>query len=138
MAVNYIQLPGLGKVFGAYSPASRATDGTLFSIAGQLGSLADGSLVGDGSVYEQTKQSFRNVGNVLREVGLTFGDVLRFNTFLVNRDTLEDFFRARLEIFADVYPDGAYPPNTLVFVSGLVKEEFGVEIEALAVSSGAQ
>lgn len=135
MAVDYIQVPELGMLYGLYSPAATAMDGRLFSIAGQVGSLADGSLPGDGSAYEQTKQAFTNVGTVLRRLGLEFGDVLRFNTFIVGRDSLEDFMRARKETFAEIYPDGVYAPNTLVLVSGLVKEEFRVEIEALAVPS---
>jgi enamine deaminase RidA (YjgF/YER057c/UK114 family) len=105
----------------------------VFSIAGQLGGLPDGSLPGDGSAYAQTKQSFANLRTVLTGLGLAFTDVLRFNTFLVGRSSIEQFMTARLEVFAEIYPDGAYPPNTLVLVSGLVEEQFSVEIEALAV-----
>ncbi len=137
MAVNYVtQIPELGKLYGAYSPASRADGGTLFSVAGQLGGLPDGSLPGDGGVFAQTKQSFANVGKVLRGVGLDFADVLRFNTFIVGRDSIAEFMTARLETFAEIYPDGAFPPNTLVLVDGLVEERFRVEIEALAVGQG--
>jgi enamine deaminase RidA (YjgF/YER057c/UK114 family) len=138
MAVHYVQIPELGKLYGAYSPASRASASELFSIAGQLGGLPDGSLPGDGSVYAQTKQSFANLGTALGAIALGFADVLRFNTFIVDRSSLADFFRARLEVFAEIYPDGAYPPNTLVLVTGLVEAEFQVEIEALAVGSSAE
>jgi len=31
------------------------------------------------------------------------------------------------------FPDGAYPPNTLVVVQSLMRSEFLVEIQALAV-----
>jgi enamine deaminase RidA (YjgF/YER057c/UK114 family) len=134
MAVNYVnEIPNLGKRYGAYSPASQADGGKLFSIAGQLGGLPDGGLPGDGSVFAQTKQSFANLGKVLNGLGLGFADVLRFNTFIVDRASIEEFMPARLEVFAEVYPDGAYPPNTLLLVTGLVREEFKVEIEALAV-----
>jgi enamine deaminase RidA (YjgF/YER057c/UK114 family) len=133
MGVRYItQIPDLGKFYGAYSPASKSESSQLFSIAGQLGGLPDGSLPGDGSVHAQTKQSFANLGTVLTALGLKFTDVLRFNTFLVGRSSIEQFMKARLEVFAEIYPDGAYPPNTLVLVDGLVEEQFRVEIEALA------
>jgi enamine deaminase RidA (YjgF/YER057c/UK114 family) len=134
MGVGYItQIPELGKLYGAYSPASKSEGSQLYSIAGQLGGLPDGSLPGDGSVYAQTKQSFANLGTVLTALGLKFTDVLRFNTFIVGRSSLEQFMKARLEVFAEIYSDGAYPPNTLLLVNGLVEEQFSVEIEALAV-----
>jgi enamine deaminase RidA (YjgF/YER057c/UK114 family) len=65
MGVQYVtQIPGLGKLYGAYSPASKGDGSQLVSIAGQLGGRPDGSLPGDGSVYAQTKQSFANIGTV--------------------------------------------------------------------------
>lgn len=134
MSVSYIQtIPGAGKLYGAYSPASAAASGKLYSIAGQLGGTPDGQLPGDGSVFAQTRQSFANLGTMLDGLGLKFSDVLRFNTFIVGRESLREFMAARLEVFADIYPDGGYPPNTLVLVNGLVEEQFKVEIEALAV-----
>lgn len=134
MTVEYTRsVPALGKLYGAYSPVSTAPAGaTLYSIAGQLGGTADGSLPGDGSVYAQTKQSFANLGTALDAAGLGFGDVLRLNTFIVDRSSIEHFMTARLEVFAEIYPDGGYPPNTLVLVAGLVEAQFSVEIEALA------
>ncbi len=39
----------------------------------------------------------------------------------------------RKEIFAKLYPSGAYPPNTLLVISRLVKPELLIEIEAIAV-----
>jgi enamine deaminase RidA (YjgF/YER057c/UK114 family) len=134
MSVSYIQMPSLGKLYGAYSPASVAAEGgKLYSLAGQLGGTPDGRLPGDGSVFAQTKQSFANLGAVLDGLGLGWGDVLRFNTFIVGREALKEFMAARLEVFAGIYPDGGFPPNTLLLVNGLVEEQFSVEIEALAV-----
>ena len=132
MSVTYRQFPELGKLYGAYSPASTTEAAKLHSIAGQLGGMPDGSLPGDGSVFAQTKRSFANVGSVLGAIGLGFGDVLRFNTFIVGRESIPEFMAARTEVFAEIYPDGAYPPNTLVLVAGLVEAQFSVEIEAIA------
>jgi hypothetical protein len=36
-------------------------------------------------------------------------------------------------VFPTYFPDKAYPPNTLLVISGLVKPELLVEIEAMAV-----
>jgi hypothetical protein len=41
--------------------------------------------------------------------------------------------KARAEVFPGYFPDGVYPPNTLLIISSLVKPELLVEIEAMAV-----
>lgn len=133
MSVQYVSsIPTLGKLYGAYSPASRSTCEETFSIAGQLGALPDGSLPGDGGVAAQVKQAFANLQTVLSHLNLNFNNILRFNTYLVGRESLPPFMSARLEVFETIYPEGLYPPNTLVLVSGLVEEQCLVEIEALA------
>jgi hypothetical protein len=44
--------------------------------------------------------------------------------------------KARAAVFPQLFPDGVYPPNTLLVVSSLVRPELLVEIEAMAVRSG--
>ena len=41
--------------------------------------------------------------------------------------------QARREAFPRYFPDGVYPPNTLLVVSRLVQPELLVEIEAMAI-----
>jgi hypothetical protein len=41
--------------------------------------------------------------------------------------------KGRSEVFPGYFPDGVYPPNTLLIISSLVKPELLVEIEAMAV-----
>jgi enamine deaminase RidA (YjgF/YER057c/UK114 family) len=41
--------------------------------------------------------------------------------------------KARSEIFPQYFPDGVYPPNTLLVISQLVRPDLLVEIEAIAV-----
>ena len=43
--------------------------------------------------------------------------------------------RGRREAFPAYFPDGVYPPNTLLVVSRLVNPELLVEIEAMAVKA---
>ena len=38
----------------------------------------------------------------------------------------------RLREFPRMFPDGRYPPNTLVMVDRLVKEAFLVEVQTIA------
>jgi enamine deaminase RidA (YjgF/YER057c/UK114 family) len=134
--VEYISGNGKFASFGAYSPLARVSSPReMVAIAGQLGADSSGSLTGDGDTAAQVRQVFHNVGTALEEAGLGFGDILRFTTYVVGRDTIPDFMAARMQVFAEIYPDGRYPPNTLLIVPGLVEERFVVEVEALAARS---
>jgi enamine deaminase RidA (YjgF/YER057c/UK114 family) len=132
--VEYISGNGKFASFGAYSPVARASaPKELVAVAGQLGADSSGALTGAGDTAAQVRQVFANIGTALAEVGLGFDDVLKFTTYVVGRDTVPDFMTARMEVFGEIYPDGKYPPNTLLLVPGLVEERFVVEVEALAV-----
>jgi enamine deaminase RidA (YjgF/YER057c/UK114 family) len=50
---------------------------------------------------------------------------------------IEPFYQAREKLFAEAgwYPDGGYPPNTLLVVARLVRPEFMIEIEAVAAAA---
>ena len=62
-------------------------------------------------------------------------DVVRFQTFLTSATDIDHFMRARREVFPGYFPDGVYPPNTLLVVVRLVLPELLVEIEAMAVKA---
>ncbi|MGH3368024.1 MAG: RidA family protein [Nocardioidaceae bacterium] len=134
--MEYVSGNGKFASFGAYSPLARVRGPReLVAVAGQLGADSSGSLTGAGDTAAQVRQTFQNVGTALEEAGLGFADVLKFTTYVVGRDTIPDFMATRKEVFAEIYPDGQYPPNTLLIVPGLVEERFVVEVEALAVRS---
>jgi enamine deaminase RidA (YjgF/YER057c/UK114 family) len=129
MPINYLPtVEGLAK-FGDYSPV--AVTETLVAIAGQFGTDGD-------DPDSQVRGAFANVGTALAAAGLGFDDVIKFTTFVVGRETIPHFMKVRKEVFAEIYPGGVYPPNTLLVVAGLVHEEFVVEIEALAQPKAAQ
>ncbi|MDF1605836.1 RidA family protein [Nocardioides sp. YIM 152315] len=133
MSVTYHPVvPTLAK-FGDYSPISEAGPGELVVVAGQFGTDNTGAWPNSDSAEDQVRGAFANVGNALAAVGLDFSHVVKFQTFLVGRDTIPPFMATRKEVFAEIYPEGVYPPNTLLIVAGLVEERFRVEIEALAV-----
>ena len=44
-----------------------------------------------------------------------------------------DVVKARAQLFPRIFPAASYPPNTLLIVDRLVKEEFLIEVEAVAV-----
>jgi hypothetical protein len=75
---------------------------------------------------------FYNIGQILDRAGVNFRNVAEFTAYLVGRESIPGFLQARAELFPSLYPDGDYPPNTLLIVSGLVREDFLVEIKAVA------
>jgi enamine deaminase RidA (YjgF/YER057c/UK114 family) len=117
---------------GAYSQAMRTTSRELVFVAGQVALDLAGNLIGEDDAAAQTRQAFENIGSVLEGVGASFSDVVEFTTYLVGRDSVQPFLEARTEIFPTMFPDADYPPNTLLIVAGLVRDEFLVEIKAVA------
>jgi len=102
-------------------------------VAGQVGADRAGKLIGPGDVVAQTRQAFENVRAVLEAAGSGVRQIVRFQTFLTHAADIEGFMQARKELFPRYFPDGVYPPNTLLVVSRLVVPELLVEIEAMAV-----
>jgi enamine deaminase RidA (YjgF/YER057c/UK114 family) len=123
---------GFGPPLGMYSHGVVAPGGELVVIAGQVGIGAGGAVAVD-DVVGQTKQALDNVRQVLEAAGCTVRDVVRLQTFLTRADDIAGFMKARSEVFPGWFPDGVYPPNTLLVVSRLVRPELLVEVEAMAV-----
>jgi enamine deaminase RidA (YjgF/YER057c/UK114 family) len=123
---------GFSAPLGMYSHGMVADGGELVIVAGQVGVGAGGALVG-ADVGSQTRQAFANVRAIVEAAGCTMADVVRLQTFLVSADDIPGFMKARQEIFPEYFPTRVYPPNTLLVISGLVRPELKVEIEAMAV-----
>ena len=123
---------GFGPPLGMYSHGMVAGGGELVVVAGQVGTTPDGRVPGN-DIVSQTRQAFDNVRVVLQAAGAGMSDVIRLQTFLTRADDIAGFMKARQDIFPEYFPTGAYPPNTLLVISGLVRPDLLVEIEAMAV-----
>ncbi len=132
MSVNYSNPDELGKPLGAYSHIASGS-GRLVSIAGQVGGDRDGN-VAEGDLKAQVAQTFENLKAALASEGIGPSDVIALTTYLIEADDIALFFEARNELFPDLYPDGSYPPNTLLVIDRLVQPELMVEISALAIA----
>jgi enamine deaminase RidA (YjgF/YER057c/UK114 family) len=118
---------------GDYSMAAQVKAGTLLFVVGQVPLDDTGNLVGGGDAAAQTRQVFRNLEQVLDGAGASFSDVVEFTTYIVGKETVQPFKQARTELFPQIFPNADYPPNTLLVVARLVREEFLVEVKAVAV-----
>ncbi|MBA3562366.1 MAG: RidA family protein [Actinobacteria bacterium] len=120
------------RVEGQAEPISHFTDavraGALLFVSGIVAVDADGRLVGGDDVVEQTRQVFRNMGEVLAAAGCGFADVVKVTVFLTDIDDRPRINPVRQEVFGD-----ARPASTLVEVPRLALEGARVEIECVAV-----
>jgi enamine deaminase RidA (YjgF/YER057c/UK114 family) len=122
---------GLGPPLGRYSHVAVGS-GELVAVAGQVGKTEHGELAGP-DLSSQARQAYANLGTALGAAGCRFEDVLKMTTFLVAADLIPEFMEVRGSIFAEIYPGGLYPPNTLCILSGLVEPALLFEVEALAL-----
>ena len=69
------------------------------------------------------------ISTLLGSQGATPADLIRLLTLVVGRDALKEFDAVRSQVYANWFPDGHYPPNTVALATGLATESILVEIE---------
>jgi len=135
--IAYLNPPGTCPAQGLYSHATEVPLGRTLYIAGQLSVGLDGSVVGKNDFDAQMRQVLDNLGAVLKGTGLSYNNIVKFTTYLVHSQDIEKFMKIRAEMFPKLFGGKLYPPNTLLMVDRLVKEEFLIEIEAVAYADPA-
>lgn len=129
--VQYVNPTTARKVTGLYSHVAITEAGRLAHIAGQVATDDGGQPVAPGDVAAQVPVVFDAIGGILKGLGVGFSDVASFTTYVVGTENREAWARARSAMYEKLYPDKAYPPNTLLYISGLARPEFVVEISAV-------
>lgn len=120
----------LGTPLGQYSHITRVKASEFLFIAGQVGVDKDGKLAGDFDA--QCVQLFANIGAALASQGASFANVVEFTTYLVHSQDIPKFMAYRTREFPKLFARRAYPPNTLLMIDRLVREEFLIEVSAVA------
>lgn len=111
------------KAVGPYSQAV-VLNGAVF-VSGQLPvNPADGSV--PVTVEEQTRQSLTNIGAILKEAGLGYGDIVKTTVLL---DDIKNF-GAMNAVYAEFFPD-AKPARVCYQVAAL---PMGVKVEIDAIA----
>jgi reactive intermediate/imine deaminase len=124
----YLQPTNVPKPAGDYSQGLKVKGGTLVVISGQVAWDVQGNLVGKGDFRAQTRQVFENLKHMLASAGATFKEVVKLGIFLKNREDFAAFREIRAQYLAP-----PYPPTTLLVVKDLAREEWLLEVEAMAV-----
>jgi enamine deaminase RidA (YjgF/YER057c/UK114 family) len=120
----------LGKPLGQYSQITRVKANEFLFIAGQVGVTKDGKVGRDFDA--QCSQTFANLGAALASQGAGFANVVEFTTYMVHSQDIARFMAWRAREFPKMFADGKYPPNTLLIIDRLVREEFLIEVSAVA------
>jgi enamine deaminase RidA (YjgF/YER057c/UK114 family) len=123
--------PELGKPLGQYSQITRVKASEFLFIAGQVATDASGKVVGP-DFEAQCAQVFVNIETALKSQGGSFANVVEFTTYLVHSQDIATFMAFRLREFPRMFPNGKYPPNTLLIVDRLVQEPLLIEVHTVA------
>ncbi|MCW5690342.1 MAG: RidA family protein [Pseudolabrys sp.] len=130
--IKIINPEGLGKPLGQYSHMTRVKASEYLFIAGQVGVDSNGNVVGVDDFDAQCVQTFANIETALKSAGAGWGNIVQFTTYLVHSQDIPKFMKYRLREFPRMFANGAYPPNTLLMIDRLVREELLVEVQATA------
>jgi len=130
--INIYNHEELGAPMGQYSHVTRVKAGEFLFIAGMLAADADGNIVGEGDFDAQAAQVFRNIEAALNSAGAGWANVVQFTTYLVHSQDIPKFRNFRLREYPKMFPNGKYPPNTLLVVDRLVNESFLIEVQTVA------
>jgi enamine deaminase RidA (YjgF/YER057c/UK114 family) len=122
--VRFINRSPLG-----YSHVAEVRGGRTLYISGQLALDKDGNLVGRGDFPAQVKQVFENLKARLEEAGASFKDMVKLNFYITDASDIQALRDIRNNYINTENP----PASTLVVVKQLVREEYLIEVEAIAV-----
>jgi enamine deaminase RidA (YjgF/YER057c/UK114 family) len=111
---------------GTYSHAL-LVEGVLY-LSGQHAGAPGGGLLGDGSILDQTRHTFRKIVTLVEAAGGSVKDIVKMTVYLTDIAGRPEVGIARKEFFVD-----PMPCSTLVAISALAMPELKVEIDAVAV-----
>jgi len=122
----------MAKPTAGYSHVAEVSDGKLLYIAGQVAMDRAGNLVGKDDFRTQVQQVFENLKSAVEASGGSFHDVIKLNYYCA-----ESVDPAQVPVVREIrdrYVNTANPPvSTFVVVKRLVRPEWLIEVEAVAV-----
>jgi enamine deaminase RidA (YjgF/YER057c/UK114 family) len=123
--VKIENVEALGKPLGPYSHIAR--------VKGAAETLYIAGMLAPGEDFDaQCGGVFRQIEAALKSCGAGWGSVVQFTTYLVHSQDVPKFYAWRQREFPKMFPDGKYPPNTLLIIDRLVQEPFLIEIQTIA------
>ena len=105
--------------------------GNQVFIAGMTAGDGKGGVLGDGSMYDQAKQTFTKIKHLIEAAGGTMNDIIRVDIYVTDITRREEVWKARQEFFT-----GDFPTSTLVEVRALAIPQLHVEVNAIGFLGG--
>lgn len=102
-------------------------DGEMLHVSGMVAFDAEGEYVGGGNVTAQAERVFMNLHAVVEEAGGTLDDVVSTTTYLAISDYAAEVGAVRRRYFT-----GPVPPTSTGVVAPMARDQFLVEIAAIA------
>lgn len=112
MKKQSVQTQNAPKAIGPYAQAVQT--GTLLYTSGQLGIDMQTGALAQG-VEQQAQCAMRNLGEILKEKGLGYGDIIKTTVFVVD---LADFAVVN-RVYGSFFDQGDYPARSCVQVAAL-------------------
>ena len=122
--IKIYNVESLGKPVGPYCHVARVKSAETLYIAGMLSP-------GD-TLEKQCAAVFGQIEQALKSAGAGWANVAQFTTYLVHSQDIAAFYRWREQNYPRMFPDGKYPPNSLLFIDRLVQEQFLIEVQTIA------
>ena len=110
-----------------YSKAIRARGDFVF-MQGQVGTLLDGSLIGENDPGKQADQACKNIDHWMKEAGGSLKDVCKLTVYVTDIN-----YRAPVYAAINRWFEGVQHCSTGVVVQGLADPSLLVEIDAMAI-----
>ena len=129
-ALRHLVPKSIRAPFARYSHAIEVPAGArLLFCSGQLGISASDEV--PESAKAQAVLCFEAISACLADAAMEFADIVRINAYVTDRTHMAPYMAVR-----DRYVASPPPASTLMIVSGFTREEFKVEVEAIAAKAG--
>lgn len=97
-------------------------------LSGQVGETEEGYIPED--FVGQCRIALDNVERILKSADMTLQNIIKTSFYLTRPEDMNDLIKVRKEKI-----DGVRPANTTLFVSQLMKPQWLIEVEVIAVAA---
>ena len=123
--------PSIHPPFGNYAHGvAIPADSRVVLTSGQLGISKNGAIPAE--IDAQAELCFDAIEAILEQANMTLADVVQLRAYVTQREDFPAYMAVR-----DRRLQGRRIASTLMIVSGFTREEFLVEVEAVASRTGA-
>jgi len=130
---QYFRLPELPLARGSRCHGVRVGD--FFFLSGVDAVDADGRIGPPVSIQTQTTQVLGRISKILERQGLSLRDLCRTFMFMPSTDYRPGYGEARRAVYAGVFSEDAFPPNSGIYIRALGKD---ILIRSVAIAYGGE